>query len=239
VSAVATDPERSLLAQTVLVLPRTMVVYDHGIQQQKRVERTITASAMARYAQMLTDGPSKTKAITRLLALSSPRRKFLLSRASTGLGGGSRPGRGREAATTLPQPGPLPRRRGEFSRLPRKRRSRDSVNDELAGVDRHLGAESKREGRRDDGPATGGGVPVSVASSSVRPTPARVRQRLRRDLSLGQSAPRALSSRTRCTSLLHSVRPHRRQATLLENDRGSSRQVPALRIPTGSPTILG
>ena len=91
------------------------------------------------------------------------------------------------------------------------------------------------------GVATGGGVPVrsgrgKVASSSVRPTPARVQQRLRRDLSLGRSAPQAPSSRTRCTSSLHSVRPHRRQATLLENDRASSRQVSALRIPTGSPT---
>jgi hypothetical protein len=78
-----------------------------------------------------------------------------------------------------------------------------------------------------------------VASSSVRTTPARVRPRLRRDLSLGQPAPRALSTRTRCTSLLHSLGPHQRQATFLENDRGFSRQVPALRRPTGSPTSLG
>ena len=91
--------------------------------------------------------------------------------------------------------------------------------------------------------ATGGGVPVpsgrKVVSSSVRSTPAHARQRLRRDLSLDPSAPRALSSRTRCTSLLHSVRRHRRQATLPGNDRGSSRQVLALRIPTGSPTSPG
>ena len=56
---------------------------------------------------------------------------------------------------------------------------------------------------------------------------------------LGQPAPRALSTRTLCTSLLHSLAPRRRQATFLENDRGSSRQVPALRRPTGSPTSLG
>ena len=98
------------------------------------------------------------------------------------------------------------------------------------------GVASRRSGTHPH--TTGGGVPGrgKVASSPARPTPAHVRQRLRRDLSLGQSASRAPSSRTRCTSSLHSVRPRRPQATHLENDRGSSRQVAAPRIPTGSPT---
>jgi hypothetical protein len=91
--------------------------------------------------------------------------------------------------------------------------------------------------------ATGGGVPVRagrarVASSSVRSTPACVRPRLRQVLSRGQPAPQALSTRTRCTSLPHSSRPRRRQATFLENDHGSSHQVPALHVPTGSPTSV-
>ena len=91
--------------------------------------------------------------------------------------------------------------------------------------------------------ATGGGVPVRagrarVAPSSVRSTPACVLPRLRQDLSRGQPAPQALSTRTRCTSLPHSSRPRRRQATFPENDHGSSHQVPALRVPTGSPTSV-
>ena len=47
-------------------------------------------------------------------------------------------------------------------------------------------------------------LPSSLASSSARSTPARVPQRLRRDLALGQPALRVPSSRTRCTSLPHS-----------------------------------
>jgi hypothetical protein len=82
---------RSLLAQTVLVLPRTMV-YDQGIQQQQRVERDdhrdcngeICPNAHGKHFNETRSFP-KTNAITRLLALSSPH-KFLLSRASTELG---------------------------------------------------------------------------------------------------------------------------------------------------------
>jgi hypothetical protein len=103
---------RSLLAQTVLVLPRTMV-YDHGIQQEQRVEGDdhrdcngeICPNAHGKHFNETRSFP-KTNAITRLLALSSPH-KLLLSRASTELGrksAGEGPPGGEDAAPPAPYP---------------------------------------------------------------------------------------------------------------------------------------
>jgi hypothetical protein len=91
---------------------------------------------------------------------------------------------------------------------------------------------------RGDPMSSSGAVAVSLG-----PTPARGRERRRRDLALDLSrdpfAPRVPSSRTPCTSLGHSARPHRRPAMSLENDRAISRQVRELRVPSESPTSLG
>jgi hypothetical protein len=111
---------RSLLAQTVLVLPRTMVVYDHGIQQQKRVERDDHRDCNGEICPNAHGRPFKDESYYEALALSSPR-KFLLSRASTEVGGGESAGEGPrggdDAAPTRP-PAPETWR---VSRLPRKR----------------------------------------------------------------------------------------------------------------------
>jgi hypothetical protein len=158
---VATDPERSLLAQTVLVLPRTMVVYDHGIQQQKRVERDDHRDCNGEICPNAHGRPFKDESYYEALALSSPR-KFLLSRASTEVGGGESAGEGpREGDDAAPTRPPAP----ETWRVPPaspEAMLRDSVNDELAGVDRHLGADGERQPRCDDG---AGSRPVGTEAS--------------------------------------------------------------------------
>jgi pimeloyl-ACP methyl ester carboxylesterase len=71
------------------------------------------------------------------------------------------------------------------------------------------------------------------AAASAKPRPAVVRRRLQRALAPGLTDPPSPSTRTRCTSLLHSERRPRPGPTFPDDDRESCLRVWARRKPTG------